>query len=425
MFFLTAKVFRRPDEAAMFAVLEKNKYLLAETLIVLAWRMGLTREEIYNLKWEEFSFSERLLHLPDRAVPMDEEAFVRLNRRCEMRGRRSEYVAANDRNGKRVHINYIPACVRSALDEGGLQDITLVDLRQDFVIRQLQEHPWPYVARISGVTASTLFQRYADYLRPQQGNREGTPQEGDRLPALLQTCGASPEGLALRMSRYMGLGLREMVSLTWEQVDLESGILLLADGPHPMPEELNALLKQVRADRRPEDDPHVLLSVQARRPILPDRLSVMVRTALIRGGMEQTTLADLLRSYREENMDSAIMQLAETDGEITRSSVMSRLGLTGNQASKRLRALAERKKLVRVGAKYYLPGTVVAPEEQYEAIRAYLRDGGAYRDDLARLLRLEGRLCGRVLSRLVEEGKLVKTAQLYTLPETQNFTEKP
>jgi integrase len=52
---LTQKEYKRPDEATMLRILDNNQLLLAETLIVLAWRLGLSRDEIYNLKWSDFS----------------------------------------------------------------------------------------------------------------------------------------------------------------------------------------------------------------------------------------------------------------------------------------------------------------------------------------------------------------------------------
>ena len=53
------KEYNRPDEAAMRRVLERVKGELGEIILRLAWNLGLTREEIRQLKWSEVSFSER------------------------------------------------------------------------------------------------------------------------------------------------------------------------------------------------------------------------------------------------------------------------------------------------------------------------------------------------------------------------------
>ena len=55
------------------------------------------------------------------------------------------------------------------------------------------------------------------------------------------------------------------------------------------------------------------------------------------------------------------------------------LGVSKTAAHARLNRLLEQKKLVRIGTKYYLPGTVVPPEEHSTVIREYLtREGFAY-----------------------------------------------
>ena len=177
--FLSQKKYKCLDKAALLRILDANKFRLAETLIVLAWRLGLSREEIYNLKWTDFSFEERQVSLPDRCIPLDEEAYPRLYRRWEEQGQRGMYVASSDRYAERVHLHYIPRCVRLALNEGGLPDVNMIDLRQDFVIRLLQEHPRPYVARITGISASTLYASYKEYFADEAKTPAKAPQDGD------------------------------------------------------------------------------------------------------------------------------------------------------------------------------------------------------------------------------------------------------
>ena len=101
-----------------------------------------------------------------------------------------------------------------------------------------------------------------------------------------------------------------------------------------------------------------------------------------------------------------------------RNDLMELFGVSRTTAYQRLAALVERGRLVRVGTRCYLPAAVVAPEEQYQAIRDYLRaEGPAYRQDIARVLRLEPRQCGVILKRLVEEGKLARENYRYTVRE--------
>ena len=78
VFLSRKKEYKRPDEATLLRIMEDNRERLAETVIVLAWRLGLGREEISDLKWTDISFEERQVCLPDRSIPMDEEAYTRL-----------------------------------------------------------------------------------------------------------------------------------------------------------------------------------------------------------------------------------------------------------------------------------------------------------------------------------------------------------
>lgn len=62
-------VVNRPDAGAMRTLLERESD--PEGLIVrLAWLAGLSRDEIAALCWEQVSFMDERLELPDRTIPM-------------------------------------------------------------------------------------------------------------------------------------------------------------------------------------------------------------------------------------------------------------------------------------------------------------------------------------------------------------------
>ena len=97
---------------------------------------------------------------------------------------------------------------------------------------------------------------------------------------------------------------------------------------------------------------------------------------------------------------------------------MALLGESRSTAYARLTRLTAQKRLTHVGVKYYPYGAVAPPEEHYAVIRAYLeREGFSYRKELSELLRLEPRQCTWILHGLVEDGKLIREKQRYTLPE--------
>ena len=58
---------RRPDARAMAQLLAEQTQTAAGLILRLAWRQGLTREEIQRLTWDDVSFPDHQLCLPDRA----------------------------------------------------------------------------------------------------------------------------------------------------------------------------------------------------------------------------------------------------------------------------------------------------------------------------------------------------------------------
>lgn len=91
-----------------------------------------------------------------------------------------------------------------------------MDLRHDFIIRQLEAHDWPYVARISGIAVHTLYATFSDYLpRTQPAPAEDPPEAyAFLLWKVLQSQGSSLVGLALWLGWKLGMQAREILALT-------------------------------------------------------------------------------------------------------------------------------------------------------------------------------------------------------------------
>lgn len=419
---MATKEYKRPDEAAIQRVLIANKWYIAGTIILLAWKMGLSREEMYQLRWSDISFEKGLLCLPDRTVPMDEESKLYLQSRYEKRGGASDYVVVSDRQRTRMMPQSISRCARTALDRGGLTEINLVDLRHDFVIRQLEEHDWPYVARICGSAVTTLYTNYSEYFANRERGKaerpEPAPVDTEKLRELIERAEDSPEGLTLWMCWKLGLRVSELIALTWDQIDMDRGTIALPDRTVQAEEALMQRLFRMKANRKPDADPHVLLTPHSQIPYDYARISRAVRTALIRGGMEKLTLRDVVQIAQRKDILAQMVKFAAENGSITRNQAMDLLKITKVQAYDRLQRLVEEGRLVKVGARYYPAGAVVPPEQQYAVIRAHLEKvGHAYRQELSDLLHIENKQCGWILQKLVAEGKLERHGQMYVLPE--------
>lgn len=418
---MAQKEYKRPDERTMLRIINANTGFAVEIALRLAWNLGLTRDEMYQLKWSDVSFAEKIIYLPDREVPMEDEDAKRLEARSKsMGGRLSEYVMTSDRNHARMAPQSISRIVKVAMDQGGLPGITLLDLRHAYIIRMLEKHDWPYVARISGASVSTLYANYNTHFT----NSDNKPEKGSggedtefKLWKIIKAEETSSEGLALWMAWKLKLTVQEIAALTWDQVDLVKGSIHLENRRVKLGSDFLMKLKTVKAERTPDSDPHVILTPRAQKGFEAPRLSRVLRDTLIRGGVD-ITLKDVLNDVRRKNEDSAVVEFVAKRGSTTKIEIMKELQLTQMQVYCRLERLIEAGELVRVGRRIYLPGTVVAPEEQYEVIRTYLETmGGALRGDLADLLHISGNQCGVILRDLLKDGKLKRKGYVYFLPD--------
>lgn len=409
---------RRLEAAALRNLLEREQTGPESVVLRLAWLEGLTREEIAGLTWEQVSFLDERLELPDRMIPLDPELRPILWRLHEAHSADSPYVVLSSRERTPLRPESISRLARQALDRNGLKGVRLLDLRYDWILRQLDRLDWPEAARISGMAVATLQARFSASAPERKKEVSASAQVDEfKLWKILQAEQGSPTGLALWLAWQLGLQAQEIAALTWEQVDFERNCLWLPDREIILTSTVRRLLEDTQKKRSPEDDTHVLLTEVSRKPIDLPHLSRMTRAALIRGGLERVALRDLRKDDSREAEDMRILQRAREQGVLSRGDVSELLGLSKTASYSRLRRLTEQKRLIRVGGKYYLPGTVVPPEQHKEAIQAYLSEAGfAYRQDIAALLHIQPKQCTLVLRHLVEDGALRQTGQKYYLP---------
>lgn len=416
---------RRLDEAALRRLLEREQTGPEALVLRLAWLEGLTREEIAALTWDQVSFLDDRLELPDRMIPLNGEVRALLWKLHEAKEAREEpgdpHVLLSARDRKPMRLESISRLARLALDRGGLKGVRLLDLRYDWIIRCLDRMDWPEAARISGVEVATLQLRFSASAPARKAPKPPPAQVDEfKLWKVLQTERDTAAGLAMWLGWQLGLQAQEMISLTWEQADLEGGVLHLPDREVVLTSAVRRLLEEERQRRKPGEDAHVLLTERSRKPLDLPRLSRLTRTALIRGGLERVTLRDLKKDDSRDAEEERILQRVLEQGHVSRGDVSELMGLSKTATYARLRRLTELGKLVRIGGKYYLPGTVVPPEQHREAILGYLAQAGfAYRQDIVDLLHIQPKQCTLVLHRMVEEGTLVQLGQKYFLPQKE------
>ena len=357
--------------------------------------------------------------LKDRRVPMCEEVERALLSRSKGFDWASPYIIFSYRTREPMDRGSISRIVREALNqEEALSNITLTDLRHDFIVRQLETHDWAYVARITGFTASAFQASYSPYIKIK--NLEQRELQGDdeyRIWRILQNARGTTEGLALALRWYMNLSLVDMVALTWDQVDLENRMLHLPKGDLEIPHSVREYFSLLYQKRGEGEDPHVLLKEHARTPLDVSYLSRLVRTVLLQGGVDNIMFRDTCKDPKNKTDKAKILDFAKANPGFIRHDALEALGMSRTTLYRLISDLLDEKKLDRVGMMYYLSGTVVPEEEQYEVICDFLKENGtATIGDLHFILRIERRQCGRILNKMVKDGKLTRTGNHFSLP---------
>ncbi len=399
----------RPDRAALEALLDREGLHLAAVVIRLAWQLGLKRREIHVLQWEQVDFTASQVRLPDRQVPMEPEVQVFLQRLLTAREDATGPVVLSDRGGRQPaepHLSYV---CRKALDQAGMAEVRLLDLRYDYILRQLERHDWQYVSRVSGLEPRTLQLHFAEgwESRREPARQKDGAVDAERVRAVMEAEGFSACGAAIRLVWQLGLRQEELQQLRWSMVDYSAGLVRLPGRTVPLPACLATFLRGLR-ERNGDVSEFVLISDRARKPMENAFVSKMVSAALIRGDCGGTTLRDLRRDWEiRTRYEAPVLALLERQPRIRRSDVMQLLGCSGTQAREGLRRMIERGTVVRSGHNYYRTGTVVPPVQQREAVLAYLSNhAGCPRKELMNLLGVGPKECWTILRRLIDNGDI-------------------
>ena len=217
------------------------------------------------------SFFDNRLELPDRMVPLEGELRGALWRLYEATTSRPGWSSPPEEgaHGAGEHLPH----GRAALDAEGQTSVRLMDLRHDWILRQLAERDWTEVSRISGVEVPTLQARFSAVTQ-----RKARParRPGGRVQTVAGAAEerSSPAGLALWLTWQLGLQAREIAALTWDQVDFSADLLRLPDREVPLTNAVRRLLEEPGAAAAP-DPPQVLLTNRSRKPVDLPRLSRM------------------------------------------------------------------------------------------------------------------------------------------------------
>lgn len=389
----------------------------AGVILRLAWHAGLMRDEIHALRWEQVDFGRGLLRLSDREVPMDGELARCLRQWQTLVGSDCPYVAFSEH--KRTHMlpQSISRLARGTLDRAGLTEVRLADLHYNYILRLSAQRGWQETVRSAGLSIAT-YRSQPRYRGARSSARETAPSpalphggeaERERLRAVLKENRPSPAGLALWLYCQTGLQYTEIAALTWEQVDLARGRLCLAGREEALPAELTDTLRELRAARTPDDDPHILLSPKARRPIPRARLSNLTKELLARNGLASDLPARLRADTESGEREGKTLEYAARHGSISVGDCMALLGLTESAARALLGRLSAEGRLMRDHRVYRPAGAKTTAEQRETAIRGYLAAHGACdAAELSEALGMSRRTVQRAIEPMAARGEIAK-----------------
>ena len=170
--------------------------------------------------------------------------------------------------------------------------------------------------------------------------------------------------ITLQLGWELGLPLMEIVSLTWNQVDFEKKELQIGESVYALSATLIQILQEAYSNSISSEDAHILLTPRSKQPFAKDRLSKVVRNAMVRGGLEEIQFARLSHVSLKKARLEKIYSYIEKNGYINKKQVAALWGVSLIIAQNNLHEMAEQGLLVRKGGtrggvKYYLPKNVI------------------------------------------------------------------
>lgn len=412
---------KKPDEAAMFRILARHPYSPEGVILRLAWQEGLSRKELNELTWDQVDLDGGSILLPDRTVPLEPSVADCLRERYARYRKLSDHVLIADRGKKPMTPENVSRLAKLVLDSEG-QDVSLKDLRRDWIVRQIKANGWAYAARVSGMAVGSLrgifpAALWEDAPQPDVPQTVGDDTEYS-LWRIVQQEGSSTAGLAIWMCWKLQMQPGEILSLTWDQIDLQTGLIRFPDHDVDMGARTQRLLSDVRARQKDVPTNRVFIAPATGNPIDQSRLSVLCRTAMIRGGLEGFSLRSLSVWAHNKQMEDVLLRAAEEQGYLLRDTAAALLHVSSGAAWEHLNRLSKAGRLTRVGVRYYPAGNTVAEADYLPILRAYLqKEGTAGRQALAEQLKIDPKQATHILEGMVDRGELELIGKRYRLPE--------
>lgn len=212
----------RLDEAIVENLLEGN--LLqphTRVAIALAWWAGLRTSEIRELQWKDISDTD--ISVKNRIVLI----CTQLNDILKKTPCQSPYVVSSGRNKKDpVSRRFLEESIRPVRNALNSPALCFQDLRYSAILRWLDSNPIEKVCCMAGVERLSLHhiaRNYGQSLPVTRRVRQLNSRDIGQLSAAVEKAGDTMVTRAIYLSWFGNLMVKQMQSLTWENIDLNRG----------------------------------------------------------------------------------------------------------------------------------------------------------------------------------------------------------
>lgn len=161
----------------------------------------------------------------------------------------------------------------------------------------------------------------------------------------------------------------EIAALTWDQIDLQTGLIRFPDHDVDMGARTQRLLSDVRARQKDAPTNRVFIAPATGNPIDQSRLSVLCRTAMIRGGLEGFSLRGRWPLGPAISRSRMFFSGGRRNGYLVRDTAAALLHVTPRTAWEYLNRLSRNNRLTKVGVRYYPAGKAVAEADYLPILR--------------------------------------------------------
>lgn len=435
-------LYNKPDVNAIETALTIEHLTPSATIVNLALKAGLLREEIRLLKWEDIDFKNHQIILPDRTIRLVTNLEYYLQQLYDENRNYSDYVLISSRTKKGPWSKEsISNAVRIFMKKIGQNNVRLNDLRTHFIIGLLKKYNMEVASYISGVNDISIKEHYLPYLdadvqKPQKTKL--TDEKRKVIEEMLSKKSIDNETIAIRLIWKLGIQFQAIPTLKWELIDFENERMEFSDRVISLDDEtLNLLLKLKKG--RKGHKPNILLTENSAQPIDRIFLEKAIRNKLVRNEVFGIGVGELYSDYWRSNIDELVELKANVKcyksglpDSVTESLLnehsfissekmmryvgihkyvsverfMSDFGMSENDAKVQLKYATNLKLLKQLGDRYYNCGYELTQTELKETIKEYFINHQPLR--ISNIVDMQA---PNLINEMLKDGDIVKTSE--------------